>query len=97
MARSQTSKPSDLSSLVPALSKVLERVGNAPIRLEVALCDAEDLAAAKSRILELEAEVERYKQALNRSEYLLGCMTFENGEMMDTLRAHGLPIPRRGR
>lgn len=97
MARSQTSNPSDLSSLIPALSKALERVGNAPIKLEVALCDAEDLAAAKSRILELEAEVERYKQALNRSEYLLGCMTFENGEMMDTLRAHGLPIPRRGR
>lgn len=93
MAKSQISPLSDFSSLVPALSKLIEGVGNAPIRLSVSLCDAEEIKEYKDRITELECELERLRANFNRSEYLFRCESLYNARLLDFIREHGLNVP----
>lgn len=93
MAKSRTSSPSDFSSLIPALSKVLEGVGNSPIRLEVALCDADEVKEYKQRVEELEALVEALRADYNRVEFKYRCECTINYRLHDFCREQGVQVP----
>lgn len=84
----------DLSSLIPALSKLLEGVGTSPIKLEVALCDADELKAYKERVEELEALVARLKEQYNRTEYLYRCECIYNARLHDLCREQHVKVPK---
>lgn len=84
---------SDFSMLVPVLSDLLERAGHSPIRLEVALCDSDELREYKDKCLELEAEIERLKTEYHRTEYLFRCESIVNMRLTDFCREHHLEIP----
>lgn len=95
MAKSQTSGPSDLTSLLPALSKLIEKAGSGPIQLSVSLCDDKVVSDLREKIASLEVSLEREIAIRNRAERLYGEQVFLNGELLDLCREHNVPLPRK--
>lgn len=83
----------DYSSLLPALSKLLDRVGNSPIELSVSLCDSKELAEARSRVEELEALVEKLRADYNALEYKYRCEVLISLKLTDFCREQRVEIP----
>ena len=84
---------SDISSLIPALSSLIERAGTSPIKLEVALCDSEELKASKDRVEELEALVEGLRADYNRLEFKYRCESLVNMQLTDFCRDNNIKVP----
>ena len=84
---------SDLSSLLPALSSFLERAGASPIKLEVALCDSDELQEYKSKVQELEATVALLQAQYNRVELMYRSECQINMALTDFCREKGVDPP----
>lgn len=93
MEKSRISTPSDLSSLVPALSALLERASSGPIQLSVCLTDSEEIAALKARVAVLEAELSKEHAIRVRAENRFADQTSVNLLLLDLCREAGVKIP----
>ena len=82
----------DFSSLLPALSKVLEAVGSGSIQLEVALTKPDEVKELQFRIAELEAEVEKERAIRHRAELLYSSEVIICSELIDLCREHGIQV-----
>lgn len=85
--------PSSLSLLAPALSKVLERVGEGSLDVSVTLTDSRIVQELQARITALEAEIERERSLRIRAETLYGHQTVLNLQLVDLCKEHDVPIP----
>lgn len=83
---------SEFSSLIPALSALLERVGSSPLNLNVSVCDAEEVKALKDKAADLESRLEALTKQYNHVEYLYRCEVLINTQLTDLCRDNGIPV-----
>lgn len=88
MAKSPISSSPDFSSLIPSLSRLIDRVGEGELRVSLAVTDAQEVLELRDRILDLEAENARLSESVRSLEYQYRCEVVVNMELTDLLRAH---------
>lgn len=85
----------DLSDLSSALSKLLDRVGEGqPIKLSVALSDAEEVASLKAEIYDLRQQLAALDASLKRAEFTARCNSIICMRVVDWCRENRIQIPR---
>lgn len=94
MAGSLTSSRRDYGSLVPALSKALERVGEGSVSLSVCLTDSQEVIALREEVEALKASLEAERALRIRAENLFADESYLNNELIDLCREHNVPVPR---
>lgn len=94
MARSRISFRSDLSPLVSALSRLVDRVEEGPVSLSVSLTDSQEVLSLRARIESLEKELDALRASYNHTEFLYRCEVVVNTELLDLCREHGVPVRR---
>lgn len=85
----------DLSSLLPALSALLDRVGERGVNVNVALCDAQEVLDLKVRVAELESANADLLTRCNAAEFRSRCDAIVCMRVIDFARDNGLKIPRK--
>lgn len=68
--------------------------GGEGIPLNVRISPSDDILALRARISELEGEIKRYKEILERSEYKRGCERQIRENLMELCRSNGIKVPR---
>ena len=86
---SQTLSRSEFTSLVPALSKVLER-----LELSVSVCDTVEVQVLKNRVRLLESELEAEKAIRIKAENLFADESYLNNLLIDLCREQGVEVPK---
>lgn len=89
----QTSSRSEFGSLIPSLTKVLERVGEGRLELSVSVCDTVEVQVLKNRVRVLESELEAEKAIRIRAENLFADESYLNNLLIDLCREHGVQVP----
>lgn len=94
MAKSPISSSPDFSSLIPSLSRLIDRVGEGELRVSLAVTDAQEVLELRNRILDLEAENARLSESVRSLEYQYRCECLINMELVDLCRDNGIKIRR---
>lgn len=83
----------DFSTLLPALSSFLDRVGNGPLELAVSLSDSKAIEEANQRIAFLESEIERLRAEYRALEMKYVCEVTISLRLTDFCRSNGVQLP----
>lgn len=94
MEKSAISSRPKFTSLVPALSKVLDRVGEGRLELSVSVCDTVEVQVLKNRVRLLESELEVEKAIRIRAENLFADESYLNNLLIDLCREQGVEVPK---
>lgn len=81
-----------LDALAAALLTLCQ--GGEGIPLNVRITPSDEILALRARISELEGEVKRYKETLERSEYKRGCERQISANLLELCRESGIKVPR---
>lgn len=85
----------ELSSLLLALSQLVDRAGEGGFNVNVSLCDAKEVMELKQQLVDLEKENAALLQRVNAAEFQARCDSVICMRVVDFARDNGLKIPRK--
>lgn len=85
---------SDLQSLFPALSRLIDSAGEGTLKLSVSLTDSAEVQLLKGQVSDLQSELDSLRELYNRTEYLYRCEVLVNMELLDLCKLHKIPVRR---
>lgn len=69
--------------------------GSAPLKLEVSVTPSDEVQRLRTRVHELETELNALQSSYNRVEYLYRCEVLVNAQLLDHCKDRGLRVPKR--
>jgi len=85
----------ELSSLLLALSQLVDRAGEGGFNVNVSLCDAKEVVELKQQLNDLRQENETLLRRVNAAEFQARCDSVICMRVIDFCRDNGIKIPRK--
>lgn len=81
-------------SLVPALSRLLDKAGEGSLQVNLSVTDSQEVLDLRDQITQLHAEIAQLKERNRSLEYDYRCEVVINMELVDLCRNNGIKIRR---